>query len=175
MTTTKPRTSRGALAAGRTKDLPMPSSSEISVLQTKVDSLVLQGIDTNEALRSLTRAVTQLAVIEERQSADRQALDRAFTEITVLKTHVGGMDRTLDDRIKAVEHNLDDRVKALEQKAPVNDLSNGLVGKVVWLVVAAVIGGLMTVVLRAPSAPSFVIQAPTPAQPPVQQQTKPAQ
>lgn len=167
MTTPKPRTSRGASAAGRTKDLPMPSSSEISVLQTKVDSLVLQGIDTNEALRSLTRAVTQLAVIEERQSADRQALDRAFTEITVLKTQVGGMDRTLDDRIKV-----------LESKVPVNDLSNGFISKVVWLVVAAVVGGLLSVVLRAPSSsPSFVIQAPAqaPTQQAIPQHARPAQ
>lgn len=124
----------------------------LAVLSIKVDTLVRQTEDTNETLRSLTRAVTQLAVIEERQTADRQAVDRAFSEINLVKNQLGSMDRTLDERIKI-----------LERKAPVNDLSNGFVGKAVWIVMAAVIGALMTILLRSPIPQSFVIQ--TPAQP----------
>lgn len=124
----------------------------LAVLSIKVDTLVRQTEDTNETLRSLTRAVTQLAVIEERQTADRQAVDRAFSEINLVKNQLGSMDRTLDERIKI-----------LERKAPVNDLSNGFIGKAVWIVMAAVIGALMTLLLRSPIPPSFVIQ--TPSQP----------
>lgn len=122
----------------------------LAVLSIKVDNLVRQTEDTNETLRSLTRAVTQLAVIEERQTADRQAVDRAFSEISLVKNQLGSMDRTLDERIKI-----------LERKAPVNDLSNGFIGKAVWIVMAAVIGALMTLLLRSPIPPSFVIQAPS--------------
>lgn len=122
----------------------------LAVLSIKVDTLVRQTEDTNETLRSLTRAVTQLAVIEERQTADRQAVDRAFSEINLVKSQLGSMDRTLDERIKI-----------LERKAPVNDLSNGFVGKAVWIVMAAVIGALMMLLLRSPVPPSFVIQAPS--------------
>ena len=122
----------------------------LAVLSIKVDTLVRQTEDTNETLRSLTRAVTQLAVIEERQTADRQAVDRAFSEINLVKNQLGSMDRTLDERIKI-----------LERKAPVNDLSNGFIGKAVWIVMAAVIGALMTLLLRSPVPPSFVIQAPS--------------
>ena len=131
---------------------PMHASNpdSLAVLSIKVDTLVRQTEDTNETLRSLTRAVTQLAVIEERQTADRQAVDRAFSEINLVKNQLGSMDRTLDERIKI-----------LERKAPVNDLSNGFIGKAVWIVMAAVIGALMTLLLRSPVPPSFVIQAPS--------------
>lgn len=122
----------------------------LAVLSIKVDTLVRQTEDTNETLRSLTRAVTQLAVIEERQTADRQAVDRAFSEINLVKNQLGSMDRTLDERIKI-----------LERKAPVNDLSNGFIGKAVWIVMAAVIGAMMTLLLRSPIPSSFVIQAPS--------------
>jgi chaperonin cofactor prefoldin len=130
--------------------MPASNPDSLAVLSIKVDTLVRQTEDTNETLRSLTRAVTQLAVIEERQTADRQAVDRAFSEINLVKNQLGSMDRTLDERIKI-----------LERKAPVNDLSNGFIGKAVWIVMAAVIGALMTLLLRSPIPPSFVIQAPS--------------
>lgn len=134
-----------------TNAMQSTNPESFAVLSNKVDNLVRQTEDANETLRSLTRAVTQLAVIEERQTADRQAVDRAFSEINLVKSQVSSMDRTLDDRIKL-----------LERKAPVNDLSNNFVGRVVWVVMAAVIGAMITLLLRSPLQPNFVIQAPQP-------------
>lgn len=126
-------------------------SSSMAVLETKVDALVRQGHDTNETLRSLTRAVTQLAVIEERQTADRQAVDRAFVEI-----------KSTQVAVDKLEHGTDSRLKALEAKAPMNDLSNGLLIKAGWLVISAVIGAVLVVVLgkNPVQAPVFIQQAP---------------
>ena len=154
MTTIKAPTSRARAATRK----PMPSTSAsqaTAVLETKVDALIRQGDDNAETLRSLTRAVTTLAVIEDRQTADRKAIDRVFDEM-----------RTLGDRMSSMDRTLDDRIKILENKSPVNDLSNGLVGKVVWGVIAAVLAAGMAVVLRPQSSPapqSFVIQSPQPA------------
>lgn len=142
-----------------------PSSSSMAVLETKVDALVRQGHDTNETLRSLTRAVTQLAVIEERQTADRQAVDRAFNEIKSLQTAVDKLERDTENRIGNVSNSLDSRLKTLETKAPVNDLSNGMVAKVVGVVISAVVGGAMVLVLRQPTPQApVVIQQGTPSQ-----------
>lgn len=120
----------------------------MAVLEHKVDALVRQGTETNETLRSLTRAVTQLAVIEERQTADRQAVDRAFSEIKSTQVDV---------------EKLDGRLKTLETKAPMNDLSNGFIMKVVWTVLGAVIVAILGVVLIRPSQPAPVIIQQAPA------------
>lgn len=140
----------------------------MAVLETKVDALMRQGHDTNETLRSLTRAVTQLAVVEERQTTDREAVNRAFAEIASVRKQIESVERDNDNlereisgRISSVTTSMDGRIKALESRAPVNDLTSGFVGKVVWLVIAAVIGALVAVVVRTPASPSFTIQAPS--------------
>lgn len=147
-----PGRQQGAAVAGASIAYHMPTSSQISVLETKVDSLVRQGQDTNETLKDLTKAVTQLAVIEERQTADRRAMDRAFTEISGVKV-----------KLDLLESDTDGRLKILERKAPVNDLSNGLVARVVGLVISAVVGAALVLLLRQPpqSAPVFIQQAPS--------------
>lgn len=145
----KPTPNRRSTDKRITNAMHSTNPESFAVLSNKVDNLVRQTEDTNETLRSLTRAVTQLAVIEERQTADRQAVDRAFSEINLVKSQMSSMDRTLDDRLKL-----------LERKAPVNDLSNNLVGRVVWVVMAAVIGAIIALVVFRPAQPSFVIQTP---------------
>lgn len=145
----KPAPARRRTDKQTTNAMHSTNPESFAVLSNKVDNLVRQTEDTNETLRSLTRAVTKLAVIEERQTADRQAVDRAFSEINLVKSQMGSMDRTLDDRIKL-----------LERKAPVNDLSNNFVGRVVWAVMAAVIGAIIALVMLRPAQPSFAIQAP---------------
>lgn len=147
--TAKPAPARRRTDKQTTNAMQSTNPESFAVLSNKVDNLVRQTEDTNETLRSLTRAVTQLAVIEERQTADRQAVDRAFSEINLVKSQMSSMDRTLDDRIKL-----------LERKAPVNDLSNNFVGRVVWIVMAAVIGAIIAMVVFRPTQPSFVIQTP---------------
>lgn len=145
----KPTPNRRSTDKRITNAMHSTNPESFAVLSNKVDNLVRQTEDTNETLRSLTRAVTQLAVIEERQTADRQAVDRAFSEINLVKSQMSSMDRTLDDRLKL-----------LERKAPVNDLSNNLVGRVVWVVMAAVIGAIISLLAFRPAQPSFVIQTP---------------
>lgn len=134
----------------------------LAVLSIKVDTLVRQTEDTNETLRSLTRAVTQLAVIEERQTADRQAVDRAFGEIKAVQTAAERLERETDSRISGVATNIDSRLKALESRAPINDLSNGVIAKMAWLVISAVVGAILVLVLgkSASQTPIFIQQAP---------------
>ena len=143
--------------------MPQSSSdSSIAVLESKVDALVRQGTETNETLRSLTRAVTQLAVIEERQTADRAAVDRAFGEIKAVQTNVERLERDTDNRISATSTSLDIRIKALENKSPMNDLSNGLIAKMAWLVISAVVGAILVLVLgkSVSQSPVYIQQAP---------------
>lgn len=171
MTAPKPRTKPAARQAPITYVMPPSNhdSSSTAVLEAKVDALVRQSTETNETLRSLTRAVTQLAVIEERQTADRAAVDRAFGEIKSVQTAVDKLERDTDGRISGLASSLDGRIKVLENKVPVNDLSNGILAKIGWLMVSAVIGAVLMLVLSRPAgqAPVFIQQAPAtqPAKP----------
>lgn len=70
--------------------------SEESVFAVKLDMLHSDVVDMKMALGELSKAITKLALVEERQSKTAEALERAF---------------------KAIGR-IEDRVSMLEQSAP---------------------------------------------------------
>lgn len=67
-----------------------------SVLATKLEMLHGDVVDVKTALNELSKAITKLALVEERQSQTAEALERAFKAIG----------------------KIEDRLSALEQAAP---------------------------------------------------------
>lgn len=80
------------------------------------------------ALDKLTDAITRLAVIEERQSSDRAALERAFAAIQKSD------ERCADAFEKTVQklEKIEGRIDSLEQAAPTLALTQGWVQNAVW-------------------------------------------
>lgn len=101
---------------------------------------IREGVgEMKEAMKEMAAAINRLAVIEERQNQDRQALERAFSAISdVAKKH----DQSVE-RVTAVVERMEARLRALELAAPVNHHTTDMVQKVVWLVLAAVVGAIL--------------------------------
>lgn len=74
-----------------------------------------------DVLKELTSAITKLALIEERQAQAALAQERAFKVL---------------EKIEA-------RVDKLEEAAPINNQAASTVNKVMWVIVAAVLGALL--------------------------------
>ena len=70
--------------------------SESNVLAVKLDMLHDDVIEMKIALNELSKAITKLALVEERQAKTAEALERAFKAIS----------------------KIEDRISALEQAAP---------------------------------------------------------
>ena len=70
--------------------------AESNVLAVKLDMLHSDVVDMKTALGELSKAITKLALVEERQSQTAEALERAFKSIG----------------------KIEDRLSALEQAAP---------------------------------------------------------
>lgn len=104
-------------------------------LTAQVETLIRDGAEYRSILRELTNAVSRLAVIEERQTAAREGLERAFTEIRDTQADISKIDL---------------RVKTLEIADPKNRDTANVVQKVMWLVTAAVVGALLALVLQRP-------------------------
>lgn len=104
-------------------------------LTAQVETLIRDGAEYRSILRELTSAVSRLAVMEERQIAAREALERAFVEIRDTQADIGKIDL---------------RVKTLEIAQPENKATANVVQKAMWLVTAAVIGALLALVLQRP-------------------------
>ena len=124
-------------------------ASEVSsALEQKVDQMLDNQREDRKTLRELTNAVQKLAVIEERQSNDREAVGRAFQEIAQLEVKHNELAKGTDSRLKR-----------LEESAPITSMANSAVFKVVALVLAAVIGALLSGLLKpAPQQPPIMIQ-----------------
>lgn len=73
------------------------------------------------SMDKLTEAITKLAVIEEKQSADRQALERAFMAIQKSDERC----QLLFEKTSAKLDAIDGRVDGLEAAAPTNALTSG--------------------------------------------------
>lgn len=92
-----------------------------SVLNLRMETLHRDVTDIKDGLRSLTAAVTKLALIEERQGQAAQSLERAF--------------KTLEK--------LDARVGTLEAKIPITDRTNVWVERGVIAVIATVVTAII--------------------------------
>lgn len=80
------------------------------------------------SMDKLTEAITKLAVIEEKQSADRAALERAFMAIQKSDERCSNMFEKTVAKLEAI----DARVDGLEAAAPTNALMTGWVQNAVW-------------------------------------------
>lgn len=69
----------------------------------------------------LTEAITKLAVIEEKQSADRAALERAFMAIQKTDERCSASFEKLVEKLEAI----DARVDGLEAAAPTQAMTSG--------------------------------------------------
>lgn len=112
------------------------NDAQLAVAVARLASLADDMAEVKTTMKTLAAAVTKLAVIEERQTADRGALERAFAEIG----------------------KLDGRVKALEQAQPLQKQASDWVQKAVGLVLAAVIGAGISTVVRAPEPKAPPVQ-----------------
>lgn len=117
----------------------------------RMDDLSKRMDDQSNLLRELTHAVSKLAILEERQSAAREGLDRAFQEIR---------------KCQQESDALDVRVKALEIAHPANKATASVVQRVGWLITAAVVGALLTLVLnKQPTGTTVHMSTPPGAMP----------
>ena len=92
--------------------------AESNVLAVKLDMLHSDVIDMKTALGELSKAITKLALVEERQSQTAEALERAFKAIG----------------------KIEDRLSALEQAAPKSKETSAWVDRFILGVVVAVTG-----------------------------------
>lgn len=81
--------------------------------------------EIRRSLKALEEAFTRLVLFEERQQTQKEAIGRAFSVL---------------ERLEA-------RVAALEKAAPVQQRTTDMVDRVVWLVLAAAAGAVLSFVL----------------------------
>lgn len=80
----------------------------------------------------LTEAITKLAVIEEKQTTDRQALERAFMAIQKTDERCSSMFEKCVEKLEKLEG----RVDTLEQIAPSSIQTNEWVTRALWAAAA---------------------------------------
>lgn len=81
-----------------------------------------------ESMDKLTDAITKLAVVEERQASDRQALERVSNSIA-----------KAEEKLSGAIIKLDERLDKLEAAAPETSKTNARVESAVWAAAAAAV------------------------------------
>lgn len=92
--------------------------SDENVLTVKLDMLHSDVVDMKTSLNELSKAITKLALVEERQSQTADAMERAFKAIS----------------------KIEDRVSSLEIAAPKTKETNTWVDRFILGMVMAVMG-----------------------------------
>lgn len=105
-----------------------PQNVELALAMSQIKTLVGDMSDIKTSIRELAAAYTRLAVVEERQTSSSQAVDRAFQEIEKLNA----------------------RIREIEASQPQQKQTSAMVNRVAALVLAAVIGAVLTGVIRSP-------------------------
>lgn len=96
--------------------------AETNILSVKLEMLHSDVVDVKTALNELSKAITKLALVEERQAQTAEALERAFKAIG----------------------KIEDRLSLLEQSAPKAKETSAWVDRFVLAAVVAVMGFLGT-------------------------------
>jgi hypothetical protein len=96
--------------------------TESNVLTVKIDMLHSDVVDMKTALNELSKAITKLALVEERQAQTADALERAFKAIG----------------------KIEDRLSALELAAPKAKETNAWVDRFILALIVAVMGFIGT-------------------------------
>jgi hypothetical protein len=115
----------------------MPPETDLAVAITKIEAISGDMAEIKQTMRELASAVSQLAVIEERQSTINDSMARAFKDI----------------------NKLSDRVVVLEQSQPIQRQSSDMVQTAIKYIVVALLGAIVAGFIRVPPA------APTQNQP----------
>lgn len=149
-----------------------PNDATLAVLTQKVDNLLADAGERREQMTELVRAVQKLAVIEERQSADRGALERVFSTIATMHIKIDKNDADLRERMERRDEEIDRRVRKLEESDPLNKLSSGFVMKAMWLVIAGFLGATVSGAFKG-ATPAMIQVAPAAPQAPAQTTTAP--
>lgn len=92
--------------------------SEENVLTVKIDMLHSDVVDMKTALNELSKAITKLALVEERQAQTADAMERAFKAIG----------------------KIEDRLTALELAAPKTKETNAWMDRFILGLVIAIMG-----------------------------------
>jgi len=92
--------------------------TESNVLTVKIDMLHSDVVDMKTALNELSKAITKLALVEERQAQTADALERAFKAIG----------------------KIEDRLSALELTAPKTKETSAWVDRFILAAIVAVMG-----------------------------------
>lgn len=92
--------------------------TDANVLAAKLEMLHGDVVDVKKALTELSKAITKLALVEERQAQTAEALERAFKAIG----------------------KIEDRLSALEQSAPKSKETSAWVDRFIIGLVVAVLG-----------------------------------
>lgn len=92
--------------------------SDASVLTVKIDMLHSDVVDMKIAVNELSKAITKLALVEERQAQTADAMERAFKAIG----------------------KIEDRLSSLELAAPKTKETNAWVDRFILALVMAVAG-----------------------------------
>lgn len=92
--------------------------NEQSVLTVKIDMLHSDVVDMKTALNELSKAITKLALVEERQAQTADSMERAFKAIG----------------------KIEDRLSSLELAAPKTKETNAWVDRFILALVMAVAG-----------------------------------
>lgn len=92
--------------------------SESNVLAVKLDMLHTDVVDMKTALNELSKSITKLALVEERQAQTAEALERAFKAIG----------------------KIEDRLSTLEQSAPKSKETSVWVDRFILAIVVTIMG-----------------------------------
>jgi len=95
---------------------------ESNILAVKLDMLHSDVVDMKTALNELSKAITKLALVEERQAQTAEALERAFKAIS----------------------RIEDRLSILERSAPKSKETSAWVDRFIFGAVMAVAGFIGT-------------------------------
>lgn len=98
-----------------------------------IEILVHKVTKMETSIDKLAEAITKLAVIEERQTADRAALERAFMAIQKSDERCAEAFQKTVEKLEKIEA----RVDALESAAPITKQTNQWVTTAVWAAAAA--------------------------------------
>lgn len=101
--------------AGPERRKSTPMDPIVSVLSTRLEALHADVSDIKSAMNNLSDAITKLALVEERQAAANQALERAFNAIS----------------------KIEDRLVILERADAHNKRTNKYVDSMIWAAAAA--------------------------------------
>lgn len=100
----------------------------IEVIAARLDVMHKDMGEMKSGMMRLADAITKLAVVEERQTQDRQALERAFKAIERQDTRLDGFNTANMEACRAMES----RIDKLEAAAPETKRATDWVMTAVW-------------------------------------------